>query len=460
MGACCTKDDRFEGFMVGDAFEENCGSDGEEGDVCDGEGGAIVRLRGSSRFTSMFTQQGSKGINQDAMTVWENFAGEKNTFFCGVFDGHGPLGHKVARHVRDNLPLKLFSAYRVSQSNGCNADCEDRSDEHCQNDNENDNIVIFDKIDNDDSENENKDKSSNPLHSSWKANFIKSFKKMDEELSVNSGIDSYCSGSTAVSVLKQGYNLIIGNLGDSRAVLFTRDSTDELIPVQLTVDLKPNIPNEAERIKKCKGRVFALNGEPDVARVWMPDENCPGLAMARAFGDFCLKDYGVISTPKVTCRKLTKKDEFLVLATDGVWDVLTNNEVMRIVASVKKRSVAARVLVDTAVEAWRRKYPNAKVDDCAVICLFFKRPPPPLPKSVPPEDATSSVNPPGLAASRSGKTAGRGIEKVAGGQGKKWTALDGASRANSIVNLPRYGSASTVARRKLAKEFEDVEIHC
>lgn len=50
----------------------------------------------------------------------------------------------------------------------------------------------------------------------------------------------------------------------------------------------------------------------------MPDQDCPGLAMARAFGGFCLKDFGLISTPEVTYRKLTKRDEFLVLATDGV----------------------------------------------------------------------------------------------------------------------------------------------
>ena len=82
--------------------------------------------------------------------------------------------------------------------------------------------------------------------------------------------------------------------------------------------------------------------------------------MARAFGDFCLKNFGIISTPQVTNRKLTKRDEFVVLATDGliwaessnlinkrefsesgredtevsfawqVWDVLSNKEVVEI----------------------------------------------------------------------------------------------------------------------------------
>lgn len=58
--------------------------------------------------------------------------------------------------------------------------------------------------------------------------------------------------------------------------------------------------------------------EPSVLRVWLPDQDSPGLAMARAFGDFCLKDFGLISTPDVTHRKLCDKDEFVVLATDGV----------------------------------------------------------------------------------------------------------------------------------------------
>lgn len=75
---------------------------------------------------------------------------------------------------------------------------------------------------------------------------------------------------------------------------------------------------EAERIKRCKGRVFALQDEPEVSRVWLPFDNAPGLAMARAFGDFCLKEYGVISIPEVSHRILTERDEFIVLASDGV----------------------------------------------------------------------------------------------------------------------------------------------
>lgn len=61
-----------------------------------------------------------------------------------------------------------------------------------------------------------------------------------------------------------------------------------------------------------------MEEEPDVYRVWMPDDDCPGLAMSRAFGDFCLKDYGLLCVPEVIFRKVGREDEFVVLATDGV----------------------------------------------------------------------------------------------------------------------------------------------
>lgn len=62
--------------------------------------------------------------------------------------------------------------------------------------------------------------------------------------------------------------------------------------------------------------------------------------------------------------------------------MLSNNEAVHIVASTKKRSLAAKLLVDQAVRVWRYKYPCAKIDDCAVVCLFFKHPRPLLTKSI------------------------------------------------------------------------------
>ncbi|XLR14335.1 hypothetical protein S83_042273 [Arachis hypogaea] len=313
-----------------------------------------IFTNGKSRASCIFTQQGRKGINQDAMIVWEDFMSEDMTF-CGVFDGHGPHGHLVARKVRDALPLKLLSFLHSSESkrNGSGKACFKG------------NV----KPDNGDSQ---KDLSAeDKLNSTWREAFMKAYKSMDKELRSHPNLDCFCSGSTAVTIVKQGSNLFMGYIGDSRAVMGSKDSNDSMVAIQLTIDLKPDLPREAERIKRCKGRVFALQDEPEVPRVWLPFDDAPGLAMARAFGDFCLKEYGVISIPEFSHRLLTDKDQFVVLASDGVWDVLSNEEVVEIVSSAPTRSSAARILVDAAAREWKLKYPTSKMDDCTVVCLFL-----------------------------------------------------------------------------------------
>nr|GMC95412.1 probable protein phosphatase 2C 65 [Ipomoea batatas]GMC97661.1 probable protein phosphatase 2C 65 [Ipomoea batatas]GME08927.1 probable protein phosphatase 2C 65 [Ipomoea batatas] len=356
MGGCIScqrcgieKGDGCPGGSLGlRGVDRNGGEDGEyDGITGRGDYDARVRLHGSSALTSMYSKQGRKGINQDAMTVWENFTGQQGAYFCGVFDGHGPYGHKVSRYVRDTLPSKLSLSMKLSNLGVAANYCTENS--------------------------HNNDLINTPFFNKLKSNFVKSFVEMDEDLEGESKIDTQCSGTTAVTVLKQGEHLIIGNLGDSRAIICTRDDTGQFVPEQLTVDLKPNLPSEFERIKNCNGRVIAMEEEPSVYRLWMPDDNGPGLAMARAFGDFCLKTYGLTSVPELYYRKLTDNDEFIVLATDGIWDVLSNNEVIKVVCSAKKRATAAKVLVERAVRAWKYRYPCAKIDDCAAICLYMKR---------------------------------------------------------------------------------------
>ncbi|WOL14405.1 putative protein phosphatase 2C 33 isoform X1 [Canna indica] len=322
-------------------------------------------LNGATSAASLFTQQGKKGTNQDAMLVWENFGGKYDTVFCGVFDGHGPNGHMVARKVRDILPMKLRASWEITMGHdGCKEN----------------NINAFGGINSEDIPSTEEPRASTGFEESnkhsdflktMKEPFLKAFRIVDKELRLHPEIDCFYSGTTAVTLIKQGQDLIIGNVGDSRAVLGTRDQNNSLVAVQLTVDLKPNLPREAERIRRCRGRVFALRDEPEVARVWLPNANSPGLAMARALGDFCLKDFGLISVPEISYRRITEKDEFIILATDGVWDVLSNKEVVSIVASAPARSSAARFLVESAVRSWRAKYPTSKIDDCAAVCLFL-----------------------------------------------------------------------------------------
>ncbi|GJM85003.1 hypothetical protein PR202_ga00730 [Eleusine coracana subsp. coracana] len=320
---------------------------------------------GASAVASLYTLQGRKGVNQDAMVFWENFCSRDDTIFCGVFDGHGPYGHLVAKRVRDLLPIKLGADL------GMDEDRETSTSNIKSNANQVGSQEHIDRGNTTISTGAEQNGEYPECFPALRTSFLKAFHVMDRDLKLHKNIDCFFSGTTAVAMIKQGHNLIIGNLGDSRAVLGTRNEINQLVAVQLTVDLKPNIPSEAQRIMQRKGRIFALPEEPEVARVWLPKYNSPGLAMARAFGDFCLKDHGVISMPDVSYHHITEKDEFVVLATDGVWDVLSNDEVVSIVSRATSQASAARFLVESAHRAWRNRFPTSKIDDCAVVCLFL-----------------------------------------------------------------------------------------
>ncbi|VFQ91714.1 unnamed protein product [Cuscuta campestris] len=412
---------------------------------------------GSSSVASLFTQQGKKGTNQDAMIVWENFCSRAGTIFCGVFDGHGPYGHMVARRVRDSLPLLLNTELEVKSSSADPTVA-------VENGGTNGNSLPEDFLDDDlcdSTEAENNEKFPE-IHVPLKRSILKAFKSMDKELKLHPTIDCFCSGSTAVVLVVQGQDIIVGNIGDSRAILATRDKDDSLMAVQLTVDLKPNLPREAARIQKFKGRVFALQDEPEVARVWLPNSDSPGLAMARAFGDFCLKDFGLISIPDVYYHRITERDEFVVLATDGVWDVLSNKEVVDIVASAPGPASASRSLIDCATRAWRLKYPTSKNDDCAVVCLFLKQLSKPEEIQKPDtckeghvlEDScgktaaimTSEIVPVEENVLPKGKSRGEQSKRSlaeclsTGDDGEEWSALEGITRVNSLLSIPRFFS--------------------
>nr|AFK37152.1 unknown [Medicago truncatula] len=114
-----------------------------------------------------------------------------------------------------------------------------------------------------------------------------------------------------------------------------------------------------------------MKDEPGVYRVWMPNGKTPGLAISRAFGDYCMKDYGLISVPDVTHRKLTTGDQFIILATDGVWDVVSNEEAVKIVCAAAHKEKAGERLVKYAIREWKRKRSGIAMDDMSAICLFF-----------------------------------------------------------------------------------------
>lgn len=283
------------------------------------------------RIGPIYSHQGTKGPNQDSAILYQGY-GSENGILCAVFDGHGKNGDVVSKIVRNRLPSLLLNK-RVSLG----------------------------KI---------TDMSSTNSSSKWKEAYESSFKMMDREVRDFERLDIYCSGTTAVVVVRQGDDLIIGNLGDSRAILATK-TEGGIKAVQLTTDLKPCVDGEAERIRRCNGRVLCLKEEPHIQRVWLPDQDSPGLAMSRALGDFILKNHGIIALPVISYHRVSPCDEFIVLATDGVWDVLNNDVVVSIVNSADSEDIAAKVIVDASIAAWAEKFPTSKRDDCTAICLFL-----------------------------------------------------------------------------------------
>ena len=67
-------------------------------------------------------------------------------------------------------------------------------------------------------------------------------------------------------------------------------------------------------------------------RVWAAKQDVPGLAMTRSMGDEIAHSVGCSPVPEIIEFQVTKKDKFAVIASDGVWEFLSNDDVAKIVA--------------------------------------------------------------------------------------------------------------------------------
>ncbi|VVA95088.1 unnamed protein product [Arabis nemorensis] len=209
--------------------------------------------------------------------------------FFGVYDGHG--GYQVADYCRDRLHFALAE------------EIERIKDELC------------------------KRNTGEGRQVQWEKVFTSCFLTVDGEIGgkisravvgssdkVLEAVASETVGSTAVVALVCSSHIVVSNCGDSRAVLFRGK---EAMP--LSVDHKPDREDEYARIENAGGKVIQWQG----ARVFGV------LAMSRSLGDRYLKPY-VIPEPEVTFMPRSREDECLILASDGLWDVLNNQEVCEI----------------------------------------------------------------------------------------------------------------------------------
>jgi serine/threonine protein phosphatase PrpC len=173
----------------------------------------------------------------------------------------------------------------------------------------------------------------------------KAFILTDEEVA-KTGIKD---GATVVAAYIDGANLYVANAGDARAVLGRGIGAK-----RLSHDHKANDPKEVRRIKKLGGHVTSKyeTGIPRVNGI---------LAISRSIGDHSDELDGFISPePFITHTVLEPQDHALILACDGIWDVIKDDEVAKIVRDINGSQNAAEFLMNEAINN-RRSRDNVTV---------------------------------------------------------------------------------------------------
>lgn len=222
---------------------------------------------------------GLRERNEDELDIIVNYDGSKSDIkplnFYAIYDGHG--SNSVSKYVKERL-----SCYYMDKEAPINLKF---------------NSVTCDK------------------------KICKSYDHLQKRLE-KSAIMSRDGGSTALVIVQYPKGdlycyLKIINLGDCRAVLCTHEN----IAIPLTKDHKPMAYDEYKRITSLKGVITQDKGD---------DPRINGFSVSRAFGDESAKPH-ITHIPEIFDYELTNKkgkilDKFIIMACDGVWDVLTNQE--------------------------------------------------------------------------------------------------------------------------------------
>ena len=280
--------------------------------------------------------------NQDSYLIKENIFAENFNIY-GIFDGHGEDGHFISRYISNYI-----SDYYTNESNF---------------------------IENNSSLNKSKiflERSQQIIR--------QSIKELDTNLTTTKiNFDIMHSGSTNTLLFLINETLICSNIGDSQCYLFNCSNEDLWTFESLAKIHKPSDEEEKKRIIESGGEVHPYYDEygiyegPD--RVYIKNKTYPGLSLSRSIGDLVAKDIGIISDPDIIVKKIDENSKFIVLGSDGLWDVIKPYDVSRIVRIYFKKGDidgACNILLNKAVQKWKKN--NEERDDITIIVIFLDKP--------------------------------------------------------------------------------------
>ena len=284
-----------------------------------------------------FSGPGIEKINQDNFYIFENFLNNKDQYFFTVCDGHGINGHYISKYLINNLPLKIHNTFLLSNYNNIN------------------------KI------------NSQNLNDLIKNIYL----EINTNLLLDENIDTTFSGSTCVSLIYSPQKIFCINLGDSRCILGKFDKKNNIwYHKPLSNDHKPSIIEEKARILKSNGRIEPYKNENNFyigpERVWLKDEDVPGLAMSRSFGDDLAHTIGVTCEPEIIEIEFNEEDKFIILASDGIWEFMSNQEVVDIVKEFYMKNDLQGALFSLYKEASKRWIMEEEIiDDITLIIIYI-----------------------------------------------------------------------------------------
>lgn len=274
---------------------------------------------------------------QDAHLVATRFAGDPDLHLFAVFDGHGAAGAACAAFARDSLPRLLAAAA-----------------------------------------------SAGSLAADPAAAFRDAMLAANAEMHAAPGVDDSMSGTTAVAALVAGPALHVANVGDSRAVAGVWRA-GRVVAEDLSWDQTPFRADERARVKACGARVMSVEqvegmrdpeaeswapDEGDPPRVWARDGLYPGTAFTRSLGDLAAEAVGVIAEPEVKTVEITPAHLFFVVASDGVFEFLSSQEVVDMVAMYQDPRDACSAIAAESYKLWLEH--ENRTDDITILIVHIR----------------------------------------------------------------------------------------